>query len=71
MIQIDFINFLKHAALPKRAWQGHDTSVGRVDVLVSIAVIYKPINNGFYPSFFSAEKCIKIGFKIKPHNTEQ
>ena len=27
MIQTNFINFLKHAGLPKRAWQGHNTSV--------------------------------------------
>ena len=26
MIQTDFINFLKHAVLHKRAWQGHDTT---------------------------------------------
>ena len=38
MIQTDFINFLKHAVLHKRAWQGHDTSVGlgRVDLLVLV-----------------------------------
>ena len=36
MIQTDFINFVKHAVLPKRAWQGHNTSVGRVDLLVII-----------------------------------
>ena len=36
MIQTDFIDFLKHAVLPKRAWQGHDTFVGRVELLVNI-----------------------------------
>ena len=25
-------DFLKHAALPKRVWQGHNTSVGREDL---------------------------------------
>ena len=39
MIKTDFINFLKHAVLPKMAWQGHDTSVGRVDLLVYIIQI--------------------------------
>ena len=28
--------FLKHAGLPKRVWQGHNTSVGREDLLVYI-----------------------------------
>ena len=36
MIQTDFINFLKPAVLPKRAWLGYDTSVGRVGLLVNI-----------------------------------
>ena len=39
-LETDFINFLKHVVLPKRAWQGHDTSVGRVDLLVYIIGIY-------------------------------
>ena len=39
MIQTDFINFLKHSVLLKRAWQGHDTSAGRVDLLVLIVMI--------------------------------
>ena len=26
--------FLKYAGLPKRVWQGHNTSVGREDLLV-------------------------------------
>ena len=34
MILTNLINFLKLAGLPKRAWQGHNTSVGREDLLV-------------------------------------
>ena len=31
--------FLKHAGLPKRVWQGHKTSVGREDLLVTIMIV--------------------------------
>ena len=35
--------FLKHAGQPKRVWQGHNTSVGREDLLVPIiASFIKP-----------------------------
>ena len=39
MIQTDFINFLKQTVLPKRVWQGRDTSIGQVDLLVAEAKI--------------------------------
>ena len=39
MIQTNFINFLKHVVLPKRAWQGHNTSVVRVDLLVILIFV--------------------------------